>query len=114
MHPAFRFTALPCLQPRQTRQAGCEIRRLAGLAGEVDTFGVSRSRVAAKDRPATCSTGRAVHNTDVHVGCEHFFRTMYNGHLIAEWLPVLDGVVDKLTAGAFVADVGAVTEPRRS
>ncbi len=46
------------------------------------------------------------HNTDVHVGCERFFRTMYNGHLIGEWLPALDGVVDKLTSGARVADIG--------
>jgi SAM-dependent methyltransferase len=50
--------------------------------------------------------GWHAHNTDVHVGCERFFRTMYNAHLIGEWLPALDGVVDKLTAGASVADVG--------
>jgi methyltransferase family protein/winged helix-turn-helix protein len=46
------------------------------------------------------------HHTDVHVGCERFFRTMYNAHLIEEWLPALDGVVAKLRAGAAVADVG--------
>ena len=45
-------------------------------------------------------------NGDVHVGCERFFRTMYNGHLIDEWLPALDGVVAKLRAGAKVADIG--------
>ena len=50
--------------------------------------------------------GWHAHNTDVHIGCERFFRTMYNGHLVTEWLPALDGVVDKLTAGASVADVG--------
>lgn len=50
--------------------------------------------------------GWHAHNTDVHLGCERFFRTMYNGHLIGEWLPALDGVVDKLHAGARVADVG--------
>ena len=50
--------------------------------------------------------GWHAHNTDVHIGCERFFRTMYNSHLIAEWLPALDGVVDKLTRGASVADVG--------
>ncbi|GAB3599345.1 class I SAM-dependent methyltransferase [Angustibacter peucedani] len=50
--------------------------------------------------------GWHAHNGDVHVGCERFFRTMYNGHLIGEWLPALDGVVDKLDAGATVADVG--------
>ena len=44
--------------------------------------------------------------TNVHVGCERFFRTMYNAHLVNEWLPALDGVVDKLQRGATVADVG--------
>lgn len=50
--------------------------------------------------------GWHAHNGDVHHGCERFFRTMYNGHLLNEWLPALDGVVEKLTAGARVADVG--------
>jgi SAM-dependent methyltransferase len=46
------------------------------------------------------------HNHDVYEGCERFFRTMYNAHLIGEWLPALDGVVEKLQSGAKVADVG--------
>jgi len=46
------------------------------------------------------------HNQEVFDGVERFFRTMYNAHLIAEWLPALDGVVDKLQRGATVADVG--------
>ena len=46
------------------------------------------------------------HNTDVHLGCERFFRPGYDAHLVAEWLPALDGVTAKLTAGATVADVG--------
>jgi len=46
------------------------------------------------------------HNQDVFDGVERFFRTMYNAYLIAEWLPALDGVVDKLQRGATVADVG--------
>jgi SAM-dependent methyltransferase len=50
--------------------------------------------------------GWHAHNGDVHVGCERFFRTMYNAHLIGEWLPALDGVVAKLEQGAAVADVG--------
>jgi SAM-dependent methyltransferase len=50
--------------------------------------------------------GWHTHNADVHVGCERFFRTMYNAHLIGEWLPALDGVVAKLEAGAQVADIG--------
>jgi 2-polyprenyl-3-methyl-5-hydroxy-6-metoxy-1,4-benzoquinol methylase len=46
------------------------------------------------------------HTHDVHEGCERFFRPGYNAHLIAEWLPALDGVVEKLERGAVVADVG--------
>ncbi|MEO8688444.1 MAG: class I SAM-dependent methyltransferase [Solirubrobacteraceae bacterium] len=46
------------------------------------------------------------HVHDVHEGCERFFRPSYNANLIAEWLPALDGVVDKLQRGALVADVG--------
>jgi SAM-dependent methyltransferase len=46
------------------------------------------------------------HVPDVHQGCERFFRPGYNAHLVAEWLPALDGVVAKLQTGAAVADVG--------
>jgi len=46
------------------------------------------------------------HGHDVHEGCERFFRPGYNAHLVAEWLPALEGVVEKLRRGALVADVG--------
>ncbi|HTZ87115.1 MAG TPA: class I SAM-dependent methyltransferase [Solirubrobacteraceae bacterium] len=46
------------------------------------------------------------HVHDVHEGCERFFRPGYNAHLVAEWLPALDGVIEKLEDGALVADVG--------
>jgi SAM-dependent methyltransferase len=46
------------------------------------------------------------HNSDVHVGCERFFAPTYKAHLVADWLPALDGVVEKLSGGASVADVG--------
>jgi len=46
------------------------------------------------------------HVSDVHEGCERFFRPGYNANLISAWLPALDGVVDKLERGAVVADVG--------
>ena len=46
------------------------------------------------------------HVTDVHDGCERFFRPSYHANLIDAWLPALDGVVDKLRRGATVADVG--------
>ncbi|WP_166366381.1 class I SAM-dependent methyltransferase [Pseudomonas akapageensis] len=46
------------------------------------------------------------HHPCMFSGTERFFRPGYRGHLVAEWLPALEGVVDKLKAGAKVADVG--------
>jgi SAM-dependent methyltransferase len=39
-------------------------------------------------------------------GTARFFRTGYKHHLVQEWLPALDGVVEKLERGAKVADIG--------
>lgn len=39
-------------------------------------------------------------------GVERFFRPSYENSLLQEWLPSLDGVIEKLEAGARVADVG--------
>ena len=39
-------------------------------------------------------------------GTARFFRTGYKHYLVQEWLPALDGVVEKLERGAKVADVG--------
>lgn len=46
------------------------------------------------------------HHPCMFSGTERFFRPGYRAHLVAEWLPALEGVVDKLKAGAKVADVG--------
>ena len=46
------------------------------------------------------------HNSDVHVGCERFFRPSYAAHLVADWLPALTDVVPRLERGAHVADIG--------
>jgi ubiquinone/menaquinone biosynthesis C-methylase UbiE len=46
------------------------------------------------------------HDEDVFTGCERFFRPGYSAHLVAEWLPALDGVEEKLRRGVRVADVG--------
>lgn len=46
------------------------------------------------------------HDTDVHVGCERFFRPSYHAHLVSEWLPALEGMTEQLTEGITVADVG--------
>lgn len=46
------------------------------------------------------------HNERLFHGTEMFFRTGYRTHLVADWLPALDGMVERLHAGARVADVG--------
>ena len=46
------------------------------------------------------------HDHGLFEGTERFFRASYSGSLIGQWLPALDGVVEKLQAGASVADVG--------
>lgn len=55
-------------------------------------------------------TGQGVgwheHDQMLFCGCERFFRSGYRAHLIADWLPALDGMVERLERGARVADVG--------
>ena len=46
------------------------------------------------------------HVDDVFHGCEKFFRPGYAANLVTAWIPSLQGVKEKLEAGARVADVG--------
>ncbi len=46
------------------------------------------------------------HDEKVFHGCEKFFRPGYAANLVSSWIPALDGVKEKLDAGARVADVG--------
>lgn len=46
------------------------------------------------------------HHPCLFHGVERFFRGGYNMHLVGEWLPALDGVVEKLARGGKVADIG--------
>jgi 2-polyprenyl-3-methyl-5-hydroxy-6-metoxy-1,4-benzoquinol methylase len=46
------------------------------------------------------------HHHRMFDGVEKFFRPGYKANLTTTWLPALEGVVDKLTRGARVADVG--------
>jgi len=55
-------------------------------------------------------TGRGVgwheHDARLFRGTERFFRPSYAAHLLSEWIPALDGTLNKLQQGASVADVG--------
>jgi SAM-dependent methyltransferase len=46
------------------------------------------------------------HDHRLFRGTERFFRPGYRASLVAEWIPALDGVQEKLERGAKVADVG--------
>jgi SAM-dependent methyltransferase len=46
------------------------------------------------------------HDHRLFRGTERFFRPGYKAHLVAEWIPALDGVQEKLERGGKVADVG--------
>jgi ubiquinone/menaquinone biosynthesis C-methylase UbiE len=55
-------------------------------------------------------SGRGVswsgHDGRLFCGSAAFFRNAYAGSLVQQWLPALNGVVDRLKAGITVADVG--------
>ena len=46
------------------------------------------------------------HDHRLYHGVERFFAPAYRANLVSTWLPALDGVVERLQAGATVADVG--------
>src|SRR5262245_21769563 len=55
-------------------------------------------------------TGRGVawgeHDARLYCGVAAFYRNAYRGSLVSEWLPALDGIVERLESGIDVADVG--------
>jgi SAM-dependent methyltransferase len=46
------------------------------------------------------------HHADLYPGCERLFGPSYRAFLASAWIPSLDGVEDRLRAGATVADLG--------
>ena len=94
------------------RRAGggvCD-RRQPGAHGRWLLF---RSAPSIRDEPRLAEafkTGKGVgwgeYCNCLFCGVERFFRSGYKAHLVADWLPALDGVVAKLERGARVADVG--------
>ncbi len=66
-----------------------------------------------KDEPAITEAFRSgdgvgwhQHDDDLFCGTERFFRPGYLANLVPSWIPALEGMHDRLTAGARVADVG--------
>jgi SAM-dependent methyltransferase len=91
-------------------QASC----LADPDGPVDLVGayqIVQDLFCVRDRAVeNFRTGEGMewgeHHPCLFDGTERFFRAGYNANLLSAWLPTLDGVVEKLTTGGRVADVG--------
>lgn len=87
---------------------------LADPNGPVDLPGayqIVRDLFAVRDRAVeNFRTGEGMewgeHHPCLFDGTERFFRAGYRANLLSSWLPAMDGVVDKLTAGGRAADVG--------
>ncbi len=78
-----------------------------------DEGGPAFAAAAIRDEPKVAEAFRTGHGVGWHEhdpclfrGTERFFRPGYATHLVAEWIPALEGVAEKLKRGARVADVG--------
>jgi SAM-dependent methyltransferase len=78
---------------------------MAGGMGTVAAMWLGQEKVANAFRNGS-GVGWHEHDSCLHFGTEHFYRTGYQAHLVQDWIPALDGVVEKLQRGAKVADVG--------
>ncbi|MCW5633029.1 MAG: methyltransferase domain-containing protein [Rubrivivax sp.] len=78
---------------------------MAGGAHALASFFIDKDKIVAAMR-GNGALAWGDHHPCLFRGTERFFRPGYKTHLVAEWLPALEGVVDKLHAGAKVADVG--------
>lgn len=79
----------------------------AGIAG----FEVIAAVWASVDRLANAYTtgdGLAWHEHDsrLFTGVDRFYATFYRSSLLSEWLPAVDGLVERLESGIRVADIG--------
>lgn len=70
------------------------VSQFEGHEKAVDTFRSGRGRPWS-DQSQCC-----------FCGTDRFFRPGYAASLVSEWIPALDGVTEKLAAGARVADIG--------
>jgi SAM-dependent methyltransferase len=80
-------------------------------AAGVAVFEIIAAVWASVDKLAHAyATGTGVgwheHDQRLFGGVERFFRTAYRNSLVSEWLPAVDGLVERLQTGARVLDVG--------
>jgi len=82
-----------------------------GPATQIGGFEVTAAMWASADRLAHgYATGDGVgwheHDSRLFSGVDRFFRNLYRTSLLAEWLPTVDGLTERLEAGIRVIDVG--------
>lgn len=78
---------------------------MAGGASALASMFLDKDKIVAAMR-GNGALAWGDHHPCLFKGTERFFRPGYKTHLVAEWLPALEGVVPRLEAGAKVADVG--------
>lgn len=78
------------------------------LAGAFDTMAATWAAHDRVERAFQTGEGVAWHEQDplLFVATECFFAPQYRAHLVAAWVPALEGIEARLEAGARVADVG--------
>jgi SAM-dependent methyltransferase len=78
---------------------------MAGIFQAAIAISESRAQVAERFRSGG-GVGWHEHHHGLFEGTERAFGANYRMHLVADWLPALDGVVEKLERGASAIDVG--------
>lgn len=83
----------------------------SGPAFSGATYEVIAAVWAATDRLAHAwTTGEGIawadHDPRLYRGVDRFYGVAYRTSLVAEWLPAIDGLVERLEAGIRVADIG--------
>ena len=112
--PTRRRAATSTTTPRPGRHAPARARRCSPTSEPARAGrrlpGVRRRRGLRRPRhrrvPHRRAASAGASTTGMWHGVERGFGAVYRGHLLEEWLPALDGVEDKLRAGAMVADIG--------
>lgn len=74
-------------------------------------FQAATAAIRSKERISQAfRSGKGVgyheYDAELYHGTERFYKPLYQTNLVQNWLPALDGVVQKLEAGAYIADVG--------
>jgi 2-polyprenyl-3-methyl-5-hydroxy-6-metoxy-1,4-benzoquinol methylase len=102
--PAADTFELPAEQAMAFADEDSPVYMLGGYSLISSTY-KDRERIAERFRNGE-GFGWHEHDSELFAGTEQFFRPGYKAHLVAEWIPALDGVEERLRRGGKVADVG--------